>query len=226
MFGQSYLAASAEGIGYGVIQACSPVNDTPIPFRPDSPAEVVFRCKRKEGTVLYLPTKASCENTVALGDFGKWMIKHIDSWFSWVRLLGVGIERMEEIVLVTGTHRTRSWTNVAFPGDQEDGLVSFGVNVATRGEVVTVNWKFSHEYTRGAVLNYGPHGEVRQCLSLRWPVNPQLPLNFIHSRTCQKTNVYLYEGFASLVGSSSFYGDLKQQLDPVQTQRTMNASQT
>ena len=51
--------------------------------------------------VLYLPTKASCENTVALGDFGKWMIKHIDSWFSWVRLLGVGIERMEEIVLVT-----------------------------------------------------------------------------------------------------------------------------
>ena len=88
------------------------------------------------------------------------MIKHIDSWFPWVRRLGVGIERMEDIVLVTGTHRTRSWTNVAFPGGQADGLVSFGANVTTRGEVVTINWKFSHEYTRGAVLNYGPNGEI------------------------------------------------------------------
>ena len=129
-------------------------------FRPDSPSEIVFSCRRKQGAILYLPTEARCENTVALGDFGDWMIKHIDSWFPWVRRLGVGIERMEDIVLVTGTHRTRSWTNVAFPGGQTDGLVSFGANVATRGEVVTINWKFSHEYTRGAVLNYGPNGEV------------------------------------------------------------------
>ena len=186
----------------------------------------MFSCKRKQGAVLYLPTEARCENTVALEDFGKWMIRHIDSWFSWVRLLGVGIYRMEDIVLVTGTHRTRSWTNVAFPGGQVDGLVSFGANVATRGEVVTVNWKFSHEYTRGAVLNYGPHGEVRQCLSLRWPVNTQLPLDFVYSRTYRKTNVYLYEGFASLVSSSSFHEDLKQQPDPVQTQAAMAVNQT
>ena len=89
------------------------------------------------------------------------MIKHIDCWFPWVRGLGVGIERMEDIVLVTGTHLTRSWTNVAFPGGQVDGLVSFGANVTTtHDDIVTVNWKFSHEYTRGAVLNYGPNGKV------------------------------------------------------------------
>ena len=88
------------------------------------------------------------------------MIKNIDSWFAWVRQLGVGIERMEDIVLVTGTHRTRSWTNVSFPGGQEDGQAKFGAHVATRGDKVTINWKFSHEYSRGAVLNYGPHGEV------------------------------------------------------------------
>jgi hypothetical protein len=43
---------------------------------------------------------------------------------------------MEDIILVTGTHRTRSWTNVAFPGGQVDAQVSFGVNVATRGEML------------------------------------------------------------------------------------------
>jgi hypothetical protein len=68
---------------------------------------------------------------------------------------------MEDIVLVTGTHRTRSWTNVAFPGGPEDGQISFGANVASRGDSVAINWTFSHERNRGAVLNRGPNGEVR-----------------------------------------------------------------
>ncbi|KAN0133862.1 hypothetical protein V8E53_008294 [Lactarius tabidus] len=150
------------------------VTSQPMPrelaMGPDIPAEVVFSCGRKQGAILSLPIQARCKNTVALGDFGEWMIKHIDSWFAWVRRLGVGIEKMEDVVLVTGTHRTRSWTNVAFPGGQVDGLVSFGANVATRGEMVTINWKFSHEYTRGAVMNYGPNGEdlpEDQCIFIR-----------------------------------------------------------
>ena len=68
---------------------------------------------------------------------------------------------MEDIVLVTGTHRTRSCTNVAFPGGQGDAQVSFGAKVARRGDIVAVNWNFSHERNRGAVLNCGPSGEVR-----------------------------------------------------------------
>jgi len=64
--------------------------------------------------VLSLPVQVSCEDTVALGDFGKWIIAHIDIWFSWAQQLGVGINRVEDIVLVTGAHRTKSWTNVVF----------------------------------------------------------------------------------------------------------------
>jgi len=143
-----------------VIETHSLVNCHSYFLRPDSPAEVVFSCRRKQGAVLSLPIQARCENTVALGDFGKWMIKHIDGWFAWVRQLGVGIDRMEDIILVTGTHRARSWTNVAFPGGQVDAQVSFGANVSTRGDIVVINWKFSHECNRGAVLNCGPDGEV------------------------------------------------------------------
>ncbi|KAH9035128.1 hypothetical protein EDB83DRAFT_2415936 [Lactarius deliciosus] len=97
---------------------------------PDSPAEVAFSCRGKQGAVLSLPIQARCRNTLALGQFGEWITKHIDCWFAWARHLGLGIDRMEDIILVTGTHRTRSWTNVAFPGGPEDGQVSLGANVA------------------------------------------------------------------------------------------------
>jgi hypothetical protein len=45
------------------------------------------------------------------------------------------------------------------------------------------------------------------------------------SRTYRKTNAYLYEGIASLVSSSSFRGDLKQQPDPIRTQKAATLSQ-
>jgi hypothetical protein len=114
----------------------------------------------KEGAVLSLPIQANGENTVAMADFGKWIMRHIDRWFAWVRQLGLGVNRMEDIILVTGTHRTRSWTNVVFPGGQGDARATFGAKVNHNGDVIVVNWRFSHELNRGAVLNCGPDGEV------------------------------------------------------------------
>ena len=114
----------------------------------------------KEGAVLCLPIQAKREDTVASAEFGKWIVRHIDCWFAWARQLGLGVNRMEDIILVTGTHRTRSWTNVAFPGGQEDAQASFGAKVDRCTDVVTLNWQFSHERNRGAVLNFGPDGEV------------------------------------------------------------------
>ena len=67
---------------------------------------------------------------------------------------------MEDIILVTGTHCTRSCTYVAFPGGQDDAQVSFGAKVDQSGNTVAINWKFSHERNRGVVLNHGPDGEV------------------------------------------------------------------
>jgi hypothetical protein len=128
--------------------------------RPDETPKVSFSCPMKEGAVLCLPIQAKGENTVAGADFGKWIIRHIDRWFAWAQQLGLEINRMEDITLVTGTHRTRSWTNVAFPGGQGDAQASFGAKVDHRGDIVTVNWQFSHERNQGAVLNYGPGGEV------------------------------------------------------------------
>ncbi|KAN0135134.1 hypothetical protein V8E53_007025 [Lactarius tabidus] len=128
---------------------------------------VSFLCRRKQGAVLSLPIRARCENTVALGDFGEWMISHIDRWFTWARQLGMGINRMEDIVLVTGAHLTRSWTNVAFLEDQTDARVSFEFQVAAD---TSINWNVSPDRIIGAVLNHGPIGKglpEDQCIFIR-----------------------------------------------------------
>ncbi|KAH8984117.1 hypothetical protein EDB92DRAFT_1501950 [Lactarius akahatsu] len=137
-------------------------------YRPRNPGEVSFSCRKKQGAaVLSLPIQARCENTVALGDFGDWAIEHIDRWFAWARELGMGINRMEDIILVTGAHLTRSWTNVAFLEGQTDARVSFRVQVVAD---TSINWDVSPDRVMGAVLSYGPTGEnlpEDQCIFLR-----------------------------------------------------------
>ena len=66
---------------------------------------------------------------------------------------------MEDIVLVTGRHRTRSWSNVAFNEGRINAKVTFGVQVT--GDVsVGVNWQVSRRNIQGAMLSQGPSGVV------------------------------------------------------------------
>ena len=102
-----------------------------------------------------LPVSAQGEDTVAFGDFGKWMIKHIDAWFSFARGLGLGINRMEDIILVTGRHLTKSWVNVAFNQRRSDAGASFDVQVSGDGHI-----SLEQEYVRGGDLGLGPSGRV------------------------------------------------------------------
>jgi len=102
---------------------------------------------------------AQREDTIARGDFAAWITSHIDSWFAFVRRLGLGVEKMEDIVLVTGRHRTRSRTNIAFYEGQAAAQVSFGVQVT--GDVgAGINWQVSRRNIQGAMLSQGPSGVV------------------------------------------------------------------
>ena len=194
-------------------------------LRPQVEGDVSFSCPMKEGAVLCLPLQARGEDTIASADFGKWIIKHIDCWFAWARHLGVGVDRMEDIILVTGTHRTRSCTNVAFLGGQRDAQASFGAKVDRCGENVSINWKPSQN--RGAVLNFGPDGEVRLfviCAGKRFL--KYLSRDLFHTRTCRKISASSYEGFAPLVSSRYYHRGLGPRQDPVQNQRDTMRSPT
>jgi hypothetical protein len=96
-------------------------------------------------------------------------VKHIGTWFAFARKLGLGIEEMEDITLVTGCDRTRSWTNVTFLGGQADAQVSFGVKVEGPGP--SINFQLSPELVRGAVISQGPEGTVRFVCSLKQSTN-------------------------------------------------------
>ena len=64
---------------------------------------------------------------------------------------------MEDIILVTGFHRTTSWANVTFNDVKSDAKFSLGVEVpGTVG--VNFNWQASNLSVQGAVHNQGPRG--------------------------------------------------------------------
>ena len=112
-----------------------------------------------------LPVSAQSEDTVAFGDFGKWMIKHIDAWFAFARSLGLGISRMEDIILVTGRHLTKSWVNVAFTQRRRDAGVSFDVQVSAPSGDGRIS--LERQYVRGGDLKLGPTGRVWCCTLYR-----------------------------------------------------------
>ncbi len=106
-----------------------------------------------------LPVTTRRENTLAKVAFERWILRHIDSWFAFAQNLELKIDRREEIILVTGCDRTKSWTNIVFLGNQEGAQVSFGTSVG--GSNASVNFQFSPEHGQGAVVRQGPEGTVR-----------------------------------------------------------------
>ena len=110
--------------------------------------------------MLSLPVDARRKDTLARIDFSEWIVNHIDHCLALAQGLGLEIERMEEIILVTGCDLTRSWTSVAFDGSQHDAKASLGVQVV-RDPPVLIHWQPSLERVRGGVIHRGPSGTVR-----------------------------------------------------------------
>lgn len=124
------------------------------------------------------------------------MVKHADRWFAFARKLDLGIEKIEEIILVTGCDRTVSWTNITFFGDQDDAQASFGVKKFHGGDPSN-NIELSREPVEGAVLNHGPEGTVRLVPGVffaRAHVSKTALVISIYT----KIKPYLSEGFVSL----------------------------
>jgi hypothetical protein len=108
---------------------------------------------------LSLPFQAQREDTLARDDFRNWIRDNIEACFAFTQRLGLGIEGMEDIILVTGRHRTRSWVAATFYESQMGSRVSFGVQ-ASGVSHVDLKWMDA----RGGTLKLGPSGDVRFCI--------------------------------------------------------------
>jgi hypothetical protein len=119
------------------------------------------KCSGRRGALLSLPLNARREDTLAQNAFGEWIVKHIDHWLAFAQELQRGVEHMEEIILVTGCDRTRSWTNIAFLEGRVDAKGSYKQNVVDRADG-SVEVQFSSGHVPGGVLSHGPQGKVCQ----------------------------------------------------------------
>jgi len=138
--------------------------------------------------------------------------------------LELEVKYMEDIVLVTGYHRTRSYTNAIFSESQDGAQVSLGVRVGGFG--VNVEWRSFGEQTGGVLVNCGPSGPVRpfsQCDDCNLG---QLFPHIDGFRTFLRINVSSCEGSVPLVslGYSRQHSEGLQ--NPVQIQTHTILGQT
>jgi hypothetical protein len=69
---------------------------------------------------------------------------------------------MEDIILVTGCHHSKTWANVVFVENQTDAQASFGIRMCRSNEDhgISVKWEFPLGKARGAVRRWGPDGNL------------------------------------------------------------------
>ena len=94
-----------------------------------------------------------------MGNFKKWITNYIDHWFAFAEKLDLGIDRMQDIILVTGRHCAKSWINIAFSGGLGEAEAEISIGVQMSG---VSNIHIDQRQVRGdAMPKLGPNGEVR-----------------------------------------------------------------
>ena len=94
-----------------------------------------------------LPLTSQRQDTLLQDEFRKWIIAHIDSWFAFSQRLWTGA-KMEDVVLVTGCHRTRAWANITSDRAQTGSRLTLGVRITDAG--ANVHWAVLCDNTSGA----------------------------------------------------------------------------
>ena len=112
---------------------------------------------------MYFPLLSERHDAVFLGEFGEWILENIDACFKVAEYLRYGVERMEDIILVTGCHLAKSWVSATFSDSRGGSEVSFGVRVSQNFGVHFDKWN-------GRGLKLGPSGEVG--LARPWAFDP------------------------------------------------------
>jgi hypothetical protein len=101
-----------------------------------------------------LPFDANREDTPHIGLFRTEIIKRCDSWLEFAK--GFGIDRMEELVLVTGCDRTQSWALAAFMESNASAGISFDLSLLSGiASAPVIKWKFTRTESRNIPYNYG-----------------------------------------------------------------------
>jgi hypothetical protein len=74
-----------------------------------------YKCRaRCRGALLLLPHGGRREDVIRTRVFEEYYRDNVGSWFDWSREIGLPVERMEDLVLVTGCTLATSWARASF----------------------------------------------------------------------------------------------------------------
>ena len=121
-----------------------------------SETSTVFSCKR-HGAVLVLPYDGHDEDVIRTKGFEDYIRDNVDTWFSFARRNHLGVDRMEDLILVTGCTLVTSWGVAAFIDNNSDAEFSLKSRFVSGGGAM-----FDWRVTRQSVLQRDSYqGPVR-----------------------------------------------------------------
>jgi hypothetical protein len=82
-----------------------------------------YSCRRKQGALLALPQDGLRKDVIRTKVFEDYIRDHVDSWYSFAVRKRLDVERMEDLILVTGCTLVTSWGVAAFVDSAQDAEV-------------------------------------------------------------------------------------------------------
>jgi hypothetical protein len=79
---------------------------------------------RNRGALLSLPNGGHREDVIRTKVFEDYIRDHVDRWFNWAQNNKLGVERMEDLILVSGRTLVTSWAAAAFVDNTFDAEIS------------------------------------------------------------------------------------------------------
>ena len=71
-----------------------------------------------------LPNGGQHEDVIRAQVFEDYIQAHVDSWFTWAQKNRLGVERVEDLILVSGRTLVTSWAAAAFVDGTKDAEIS------------------------------------------------------------------------------------------------------
>jgi hypothetical protein len=93
---------------------------------------VTYRC-RGLGAILSLPRGGCHEDAITTRVFQEYIQNNVINWFSWARKNGLGVQRMEDLILVSGCTLVTSWGTAAFVDPTVNAEISLESKTLSNG---------------------------------------------------------------------------------------------
>jgi hypothetical protein len=113
---------------------------------------------------LDLPCGGKRQDAIRTKVFENYIRDHIDSWFEWAQKMNLDVERMEDIILVSGCTLVTSWAAAAFHDNTQDVRISLKSKALNNGlaefqwgpEIVNPGGVAHHNSSESTVRFPGP----------------------------------------------------------------------